>query len=56
VDPHTHPERFGDSPDPNKHDEPASYLRRLESDRDAVDVMGFDSFRQPRAGQSYDPE
>jgi hypothetical protein len=29
---------------------------RIHVDRDAVDVMGFDSFRQPRAGQSYDPK
>jgi hypothetical protein len=32
VDPHIHPERFGDSPDPNEGDEPVGYLRRLKSD------------------------
>ncbi|MFY9907314.1 MAG: PilZ domain-containing protein [Terriglobales bacterium] len=32
MDPHIHPERFGDSPDPGKGDESVSYLRRLKSD------------------------
>lgn len=32
MDPHIHPERFGDSLDPNKGDEAVGYLRRLKSD------------------------
>jgi hypothetical protein len=32
VDPHIHPERFGDSPDANKGDEAVGYLRRLKTD------------------------
>ncbi len=31
MDPHIHPEQFGDSPDPNKGDEAVGYLRRLKS-------------------------